>query len=183
MGVQCPGGGRTARHLYDGLVSRSSRRSAASCRQAVIPRSPSAAPRSSPPTEISWKFYDFLTHRALGTGTRDVSGSSRAAMQRAVAGLGSSHPSRSRVHLMDRRCVPSAAGHARGGRRMRRGRTVCGGLFVLAAGLLIAAPWGEGSWVGRPAPELTNQTWINSAPLRLADLRGKVVLLEFWTFG
>jgi hypothetical protein len=54
---------------------------------------------------------------------------------------------------------------------------------VLAAGLLIAAPWGEGSWVGRPAPELTNQTWINSAPLRLADLRGKVVLLEFWTFG
>jgi thiol-disulfide isomerase/thioredoxin len=33
------------------------------------------------------------------------------------------------------------------------------------------------------APELTNQTWLNkSAPLRLADLRGKVVLLEMWTF-
>jgi hypothetical protein len=35
-----------------------------------------------------------------------------------------------------------------------------------------------------PAPELSNETWINSpAPLRLADLRGKVVLLEMWTFG
>lgn len=33
------------------------------------------------------------------------------------------------------------------------------------------------------APELTNQVWLNtSAPLRLADLRGKVVLLEMWTF-
>ena len=35
-----------------------------------------------------------------------------------------------------------------------------------------------------PAPELTNDTWLNvDAPLRLADLRGKVVLLEMWTFG
>lgn len=35
-----------------------------------------------------------------------------------------------------------------------------------------------------PAPELTNDTWLNvSSPLRLADLQGKVVLLEMWTFG
>jgi thiol-disulfide isomerase/thioredoxin len=34
------------------------------------------------------------------------------------------------------------------------------------------------------APELTNNVWINSDhPLRLAELRGKVVLLEFWTFN
>ncbi len=34
------------------------------------------------------------------------------------------------------------------------------------------------------APELTNDVWINTdQPLRLADLRGKVVLLEMWTFG
>lgn len=33
------------------------------------------------------------------------------------------------------------------------------------------------------APELTNTTWLNvDAPLRLANLRGKVVLLEMWTF-
>jgi hypothetical protein len=34
------------------------------------------------------------------------------------------------------------------------------------------------------APELLNQTWLNTdQPLRLVDLRGKVVLLEMWTFG
>lgn len=34
-----------------------------------------------------------------------------------------------------------------------------------------------------PAPELTNETWLNvNAPLRLADLRGKVVALDMWTF-
>jgi thiol-disulfide isomerase/thioredoxin len=35
-----------------------------------------------------------------------------------------------------------------------------------------------------PAPELTNETWLNvGGPLRLADLGGSVVLLEMWTFG
>lgn len=35
-----------------------------------------------------------------------------------------------------------------------------------------------------PAPELTNEVWLNTdSPLRLADLRGKVVLLDMWTFG
>jgi hypothetical protein len=35
-----------------------------------------------------------------------------------------------------------------------------------------------------PAPELTNEVWLNAeAPLRLADLRGKVVLIDMWTFG
>jgi thiol-disulfide isomerase/thioredoxin len=34
-----------------------------------------------------------------------------------------------------------------------------------------------------PAPELTNEVWLNTDhPLRLANLRGKVVLLEMWTF-
>ena len=36
---------------------------------------------------------------------------------------------------------------------------------------------------GPVAPELATQTWLNSAPLRSADLRGKVVLVDFWTFG
>lgn len=34
------------------------------------------------------------------------------------------------------------------------------------------------------APELTNEIWLNvDQPLRFADLRGKVVLLDMWTFG
>lgn len=34
------------------------------------------------------------------------------------------------------------------------------------------------------APELVGLTdWINSAPLTLASLRGKVVIVDFWTFG
>jgi hypothetical protein len=34
------------------------------------------------------------------------------------------------------------------------------------------------------APELAGDTWLNtSVPLRLANLRGKVVLVEMWTFG
>jgi hypothetical protein len=34
------------------------------------------------------------------------------------------------------------------------------------------------------APELSGEVWLNSTqPLRLVDLRGKVVLVEMWTFG
>lgn len=35
-----------------------------------------------------------------------------------------------------------------------------------------------------PAPELENEIWLNTEqPLHLAELRGRVVLLEMWTFG
>jgi peptide-methionine (R)-S-oxide reductase len=33
------------------------------------------------------------------------------------------------------------------------------------------------------APELAPGTWINSDPLTLKSLRGRVVLVDFWTFG
>ena len=34
-----------------------------------------------------------------------------------------------------------------------------------------------------PAPDLHNEVWLNSEPVSLEDLRGKVVMVEFWTFG
>jgi thiol-disulfide isomerase/thioredoxin len=36
------------------------------------------------------------------------------------------------------------------------------------------------SLIGRPAPEILVKHWINSPPLSLAALRGRVLLLEFW---
>jgi hypothetical protein len=34
------------------------------------------------------------------------------------------------------------------------------------------------------APELENEIWLNvESPLRISELKGKVVLLDFWTFG
>jgi thiol-disulfide isomerase/thioredoxin len=37
--------------------------------------------------------------------------------------------------------------------------------------------------IGTKAPDIANPTWLNSEPLHLADLKGKVVMVEFWTFG
>ena len=40
----------------------------------------------------------------------------------------------------------------------------------------------EGSEL-QTAPALAHGDWINSEPLKLENLRGRVVLVEFWTFG
>ena len=57
---------------------------------------------------------------------------------------------------------------------------------VIAAWLAVAtgAPK-SGAEIGVPAPEFTHtdsEAWLNSPPLMLADLRGTVVLVDFWTF-
>jgi ABC-type nitrate/sulfonate/bicarbonate transport system substrate-binding protein len=59
-----------------------------------------------------------------------------------------------------------------------------GRLALVVAALLLAGP--AGAQVPRPgtlAPDLASGPWINSAPLTLAALRGRVVLVEFWTYG
>jgi hypothetical protein len=41
----------------------------------------------------------------------------------------------------------------------------------------------RGPRLGQPAPEITGGPWINSPALSLERLRGRVVLVEFWTYG
>ncbi len=55
---------------------------------------------------------------------------------------------------------------------------VMGILLALFAGWVIA-----NAGVGMSAPAITNSVWLNSEPLSQVSLKGKVVLVEFWTFG
>jgi thiol-disulfide isomerase/thioredoxin len=55
---------------------------------------------------------------------------------------------------------------------------ITGMLLALFAGWVIA-----NAAVGLPAPGITNPVWLNSEPLSPVSLKGKVVLVEFWTFG
>ncbi len=54
---------------------------------------------------------------------------------------------------------------------------------VLWALLLMGSAAHAGELVGRPAPPLELKTWINSTPLDMPALKGKVVLLRWWTDG
>jgi len=55
-------------------------------------------------------------------------------------------------------------------------------LLLLAAGTALAQH-PEDAFVGQKAPELkAGDAWINSQPLKLEQLRGKVVLIDFWAF-
>ncbi|WP_342735756.1 thioredoxin family protein [Bradyrhizobium sp. B117] len=51
-------------------------------------------------------------------------------------------------------------------------------------GTAAAAPIQVAATSQQAAPDFTGiNTWFNSKPLGIADLRGKVVLVDFWTYG
>jgi peroxiredoxin len=50
--------------------------------------------------------------------------------------------------------------------------------MLLLAAFLFAFSGNE--LIGSPAPEWTNDRWLNSAPLKLSQLKGKVILLRFF---
>lgn len=59
-------------------------------------------------------------------------------------------------------------------------------LGALSLALLTFSTTTQAKELGVAAPEFTHttaQTWLNSKPLKLTDLRGKVVLIDVWTFG
>jgi thiol-disulfide isomerase/thioredoxin len=52
---------------------------------------------------------------------------------------------------------------------------------ILLAGLVSLES--ADAMVGKLAPDIINEVWLNGAPLRMTELKGKVVMVEFWTFG
>jgi hypothetical protein len=65
-----------------------------------------------------------------------------------------------------------------------RGRARLAAVGLLVATCLAAGPAaGQALRIGDPAPEVTGERWINSEPLSMRGLRGRVVLVEFWTYG
>jgi len=67
-------------------------------------------------------------------------------------------------------------------------RKLSGGVGALVLVLsLTVVPWAGGEQpvaMKIPAPEFQGiDEWINSKPMSFKDLKGKVVVLHFWTFG
>mgnify|MGYP003298367193 CR=1 FL=1 len=55
--------------------------------------------------------------------------------------------------------------------------------FNVQKGALSSFDFVRALFTGEPAPELAGGAWINSEPLSMQGLRGRVVYVEFWTYG
>ncbi|PYN30139.1 MAG: hypothetical protein DMD98_19490 [Candidatus Rokuibacteriota bacterium] len=66
---------------------------------------------------------------------------------------------------------------------VRRCRGFVHVLLVAFIGVGGAAAVGQALQLGDRAPDVAGQPWINSGPLTMQGLRGRVVLVEFWTHG
>ena len=57
-------------------------------------------------------------------------------------------------------------------------------LATLIAVLLLGLGWGSAQEVGNPAPDFVpGGAWLNSGPLTVESLRGKVVLVNVWVYS
>jgi thiol-disulfide isomerase/thioredoxin len=66
---------------------------------------------------------------------------------------------------------------------MRRAQTLLI-LLVLTGTVGLLRPYvSSAGTTGKTAPEISGDHWINSKPLTIAGLKGRVVLVEFWTYG
>jgi hypothetical protein len=71
---------------------------------------------------------------------------------------------------------------------IRANRTSRRAIGAISIALFVAAVifWpglGDAISLGKHAPELAGETWLNSKPLSLIALKDRVVLVEFWTYG
>jgi len=57
------------------------------------------------------------------------------------------------------------------------------GSVVLFVYIAIARSTGSVAPLSGPAPDVVSDTWLNATPVKIAELRGKVVLVEFWTLS
>ncbi|HEX9453125.1 MAG TPA: hypothetical protein VGA27_02165 [Candidatus Binatia bacterium] len=56
--------------------------------------------------------------------------------------------------------------------------------FVLALSIWMVWPKaGSALNSGVIAPDISGENWLNSKPLTIGGLKGRVVLVDFWTYG
>ncbi|MFJ1284507.1 hypothetical protein ACIKQA_19400, partial [Acinetobacter baumannii] len=59
-----------------------------------------------------------------------------------------------------------------------------GAAYFAATGARAYSPFSAPAANGTAAPEFTGiDQWLNSQPLTMRSLRGKVVLVDFWTYS
>ena len=56
-------------------------------------------------------------------------------------------------------------------------------LLLVGLAMLVSSPAVALVAEGERAPEIIGDAWINSPPLTMETLSGRVVFVEFWTYG
>jgi len=57
------------------------------------------------------------------------------------------------------------------------------GLSVMLAAFALWGTNGLAFAPGKQAPEISGGPWLNSQPLTIHALKGRVVMVQFWTYG